>query len=107
MSQALLCYGDSAARTLSVIAADSRAAVPVKGLAAAAGTAGTVPMALPRLYLPVSLPSGPVWQPDSRTGLECSLQMVQMDTHMRAEAAHQTAAPATASAARDTALARL
>ena len=104
MSQALLCYGDSAARTLSVIAADSRAAVPVKGLA---GTAGTVPMALPRLYLPVSLPSGPVWQPDSRTGLECSLQMVQMDTHMRAEAAHQTAAPATASAARDTALARL
>lgn len=43
-----------------LIAADSRAAVPVKGLAAAAGTAGTVPMALPRLYLPVSLPSGPV-----------------------------------------------
>ena len=107
MSQALLCYGDPAARTLSVIAADSRAAVPVKGLAAAAGTAGTVPMALPRLYLPVSLPSGPGWQPGSCTGLEHSLQVVQMDTHIRAEAAHRTAAPATASAARYTAPARL
>ena len=81
--------------------------MPVKGLAAAAAAAGTVPMALPRLYLPVSLPSGPVWQPDSRTGLECSLQMVQMDTHMRAEAAYRTAAPATASAEGDTAPARL
>lgn len=81
--------------------------MPVKGMAAAADMADTVLMALPRLCLPVSLHSGPGWQPDSHTGSERSLQMVQMDTHMRAEAAHQTAAPATASAARDTALARL
>lgn len=86
--------------------------MPVMGTAAAADMAGTVPtMALPcLLYLPVPLPSGSGWHPDSRTGPARSLQMVQtvqMDTHIRAEAAHRTAAPATASAARYTAPVRL
>ena len=83
--------------------------MPVMGTAAAADMAGTVPtMALPcLLYLPVPLPSGSGWQPDNHTGLEHSLQVVQMDTHMRAEAAYRIAAPATASAEGDTAPARL